>query len=86
MSRKTASTATLADHELAPESFESAMAELETLVRAMDNPGTGLDQLLKDYKRGAFLVKYCRNRLTQVKQEVSEIESELLNDDDGEQA
>ncbi|HEX4844550.1 MAG TPA: exodeoxyribonuclease VII small subunit [Limnobacter sp.] len=60
-----------------PESFEAAMAELESLVQAMDNQQLGLDQLLTDYKRGAQLVKYCRDRLTEVRQEVQQIEASL---------
>ncbi|HEX4919069.1 MAG TPA: exodeoxyribonuclease VII small subunit [Limnobacter sp.] len=66
-----------------PESFEAAMAELEGLVHAMDNQQLGLDQLLTDYKRGAQLVKYCRDRLTQVRQEVQQIEASLQNPGEG---
>lgn len=60
-----------------PESFESAVAELEALVNVMDSQNLGLDQLLTDYKRGAYLVKYCRDRLSQVRKEVTEIEQSL---------
>lgn len=60
-----------------PESFESAVAELEALVNLMDSQNLGLDQLLTDYKRGAYLVKYCRDRLGQVRREVTEIEQTL---------
>jgi len=60
-----------------PASFESAVAELEDLVNVMDSQNLGLDQLLTDYKRGAFLVKYCRDRLSQVRKEVTEIEQTL---------
>ena len=60
-----------------PASFESAVAELEALVNVMDSQNLGLDQLLTDYKRGAFLVKYCRDRLSQVRKEVTEIEQTL---------
>ena len=60
-----------------PVSFEAAVAELEALVHAMDSQSVGLDQLLTDYKRGAFLVKYCRDRLSHVRKEVAEIELAL---------
>lgn len=60
-----------------PATFEAAVAELEALVDNMDSQTLGLDQLLTDYKRGARLVKYCRDRLTQVRQEVTEIEQSL---------
>ena len=60
-----------------PASFEEAVAELEALVNTMDSQNLGLDQLLTDYKRGAYLVKYCRDRLSQVRKEVTEIEQTL---------
>lgn len=60
-----------------PVSFEDAVAELEALVNVMDSQNMGLDQLLTDYKRGAYLVKYCRDRLSQVRKEVTEIEQTL---------
>ncbi len=63
--------------QASPTSFESAVAELEALVQAMDSQSVGLDQLLTDYKRGAFLVKYCRDRLSHVRKEVAEIEQTL---------
>ncbi|MCZ8014127.1 MAG: exodeoxyribonuclease VII small subunit [Limnobacter sp.] len=66
--------ANLRDDQAPPASFEAAVAELEALVDVMDSQNMGLDQLLTDYKRGAFLVKYCRDRLNQVRQEVTEIE------------
>jgi len=60
-----------------PASSEDAVAELEALVNTMDSQNLGLDQLLTDYKRGAYLVKYCRDRLNQVRKEVTEIEQSL---------
>jgi exodeoxyribonuclease VII small subunit len=60
-----------------PNSFEDAVKELETLVEGMDTQGVGLDKLLQDYKRGAVLVKYCKERLSQVKQEVLSIDADL---------
>lgn len=72
---KTASVETSTPNSQAlPASFEAAVAELEALVDVMDSQSLGLDQLLTDYKRGAYLVKYCRDRLNQVRQEVTEIE------------
>jgi exodeoxyribonuclease VII small subunit len=64
-----------------PDSFEEAVVELEALVSAMDAPNVGLDQLVKDYKRGAQLVQFCRNRLNTVRQEVLQIEADLLKED-----
>ncbi|MDX1668576.1 MAG: exodeoxyribonuclease VII small subunit [Limnobacter sp.] len=60
-----------------PETFEQAMRELEELVARMDQPEAGLEGLLGDYKRGAVLVKYCRDRLNVVKKEMDQISTDL---------
>ena len=65
-----------------PESFEGAVAELEALVQKMDAPNVGLETLLKDYKRGAQLVKFCKDRLQTVRAEVSAIDLSLQNSTD----
>ena len=72
--KTTPAQADQAASQATPASFEAAVAELEALVDVMDSQSLGLDQLLTDYKRGAYLVKYCRDRLNQVRQEVTEIE------------
>lgn len=77
MSPSKSKTAAVQSDQVAPASFEEAVAELETLVNAMDSQNMGLDQLLTDYKRGAFLVKYCRDRLSHVRKEVAAIEQAL---------
>ena len=77
MSPSKPKTVPVDDAQAVPASFEEALAELEALVNTMDSQNLGLDQLLTDYKRGAYLVKYCRDRLTQVRKEVTEIEQTL---------
>lgn len=77
MSPSKSKTAQVDGQQAVPESFEAAVAELEALVNVMDSQNLGLDQLLTDYKRGAYLVKYCRDRLSQVRKEVTEIEQSL---------
>ncbi|WP_138518945.1 exodeoxyribonuclease VII small subunit [Limnobacter alexandrii] len=77
MSPSKSKTATAQSDHAVPASFEEAVAELEALVDTMDSQNLGLDQLLTDYKRGAYLVKYCRDRLSQVRKEVTEIEQTL---------
>lgn len=64
-----------------PASFEEALTELELLVRKMDQPEAKLDAMLADYKRGAQLVKYCRDRLNVVRQEVAEVDKSLKQED-----
>lgn len=77
MSSSKSKTAPVDNAQAVPVSFEEAVAELEALVNTMDSQNLGLDQLLTDYKRGAYLVKYCRDRLSQVRKEVTEIEQTL---------
>jgi exodeoxyribonuclease VII small subunit len=77
MSPSKSKTAPVDHAQAVPVSFEEAVAELEALVDTMDSQNLGLDQLLTDYKRGAYLVKYCRDRLSQVRKEVTEIEQTL---------
>jgi len=77
MSPSKSKTAPVDNAQAVPASFEEAVAELEALVNTMDSQNLGLDQLLTDYKRGAYLVKYCSDRLSQVRKEVTEIEQTL---------
>ena len=57
-----------------PESYEQALAELENLVAAMERAQLPLDDLLKNYRRGAQLLEYCRARLQAVEQQVKLLE------------
>jgi len=57
-----------------PESYEQALAELENLVAAMEGAQLPLDDLLKNYRRGAQLLEYCRARLQAVEQQVKLLE------------
>jgi exodeoxyribonuclease VII small subunit len=76
--KSTATQQTDIFQQVEPEHFEAAVAELESLVARMDRPDVGLETLLTDYRRGAFLVKYCRDRLTAVKSEVAQIDETLM--------
>jgi len=53
-----------------PESYEQALAELESLVGAMEGAQLPLDDLLRNYRRGAQLLEFCRARLQAVEQQV----------------
>jgi len=66
-----------------PESYEKALAELETLVSAMEGAQLPLDDLLASYRRGAQLLQYCRARLQAVEQQVKVLERGQLEPFDG---
>jgi exodeoxyribonuclease VII small subunit len=61
-----------------PASYEQALAELERLVAAMEAGQMPLDQLLANYRRGAELLAFCRERLEAVEQQVKVLEDGQL--------
>ena len=62
----------------APASYESAVAELEQLVSAMEGGQMPLDRLLDSYRRGAELLAFCRTRLEAVQEQVKVLEDGQL--------
>jgi exodeoxyribonuclease VII small subunit len=63
-----------------PKSFESALAELETLVQAMEAGKLGLEESLATYRRGTELLRYCRQSLDSVEQQVRVLEGDAEKD------
>lgn len=58
-----------------PPSYEAALGELERLVASMEQGALPLDDLLASYRRGAFLLGYCRDKLEAVEQQVQVLEA-----------
>ena len=58
--------------------FESALAELENIVATMEAGQLPLEQLLSAYKRGAELLQFCQQALTDAQQQVRILESGSL--------
>jgi len=54
----------------APQTFETALAELESLVASMEAGQLPLDQSLAAYKRGAELLQFCQKSLADAQQQV----------------
>ncbi len=54
--------------------FEEAMAELETLVEAMENDQLPLEDLVAHYEKGAGLLRHCEEVLTAAKERIELIE------------
>ena len=46
-----------------PESFETALGQLEGVVRTLEDTATTLDDSLAQYERGVGLLKYCYGQL-----------------------
>ncbi len=58
--------------------FETALAELESLVATMENGSLPLEESLAAYRRGVELVRVCQARLTHVDEQVRVLEADLL--------
>jgi len=69
-----------------PPTFESALAELESIVARMEDGQLPLDESLAAYKRGAELLKFCQAQLADAQQQVKVLEAgalkNLAGDDD----
>ncbi len=58
--------------------FESALAELETIVTRMEDGQLSLEHSLTAYKRGAELLKLCQAQLADAQQQVKVLEAGVL--------
>lgn len=54
-----------------PKDYESAVAELETLIADMESGQLALDTSLAAYQRGAVLLAYCRDQLAVAERQIS---------------
>lgn len=63
-----------------PQSFEAALAELESIVAAMEAGQMPLEASLAAYKRGAELLQYCQAALKDAQQQVRILEGNTLQD------
>ncbi len=61
-----------------PQDFETALAELESLVEVMEDGSLPLEQSLAAYRRGVALARICQDRLVQAEQQVKVLEGDLL--------
>ncbi len=57
-----------------PKDFESALAELETLVERMESGQLSLEESLAGYRRGMELARYCDKTLSEAEQQVRILE------------
>ena len=63
-----------------PKDYESALAELEAIVGEMESGQLPLEASLTAYKRGAGLLHYCRQQLSEAEQQVKILEDGALVD------
>lgn len=67
-----------AGSEPLPENYETALAELETLVARMEGGALSLEDSLTAYRRGAALVAFCQQQLEKVEQQVRVLDGATL--------
>ena len=58
---------------IAAMSFETALAELETIVRALESGQAPLEQSIEQYERGAALKAHCESKLAAARLRVEKI-------------
>ena len=60
-------------------SYETALAELEQLVVALERGDSSLEAMLAAYRRGGELLKYCQSCLANVEQQIKLLDGEQLS-------
>ncbi len=56
-----------------PQTFEQALAELERIVRDLEDGKTGLEESLRRYEQGVALLRRCYGQLQKAEQRISEL-------------
>jgi exodeoxyribonuclease VII small subunit len=57
-------------NQVAPKSFEEAIAELERILTEMEGGQVGLEESLAKYERGTFLIRHCRSVLSVAEKQI----------------
>lgn len=60
--------------------FSDALAELETIVAALESGQLDLEDSLERYERGVALLRACQTRLSEAEQRVTMLMGELEED------
>lgn len=61
-----------------PANYEAALQELEQLLARLEAGDLPLEQLLTQYQRGALLLKFCRDRLQAVEDQIKVLDQGTL--------
>ncbi|MBQ8712889.1 MAG: exodeoxyribonuclease VII small subunit [Prevotella sp.] len=56
--------------------YEEAFAELQAIVRRMENDELDIDQMTEQLKRAQQLIKLCKDKLTKTDKEIKKILAE----------
>lgn len=63
----------MAENDLSKLSFEAALAELEEIVKGLEQGAGSLDESITAYARGAALKKHCDTKLKEAQLKVDKI-------------
>ena len=61
--------------------YSQAAAEIEAIVKEIEQEDVEVDHLLEKVKRASFLIKYCKEKLRDTEAEVRKV---LASQEDGE--
>jgi exodeoxyribonuclease VII small subunit len=53
--------------------YEAALAELQSIVRKMENDELDIDQMSEQLKRAQELIKLCKDKLSKTDEEIKKI-------------
>ena len=56
--------------------YEEALAQLETIVRKMEQNEYDIDELAAQLKTAQQLIKFCKDKLTKTEEELKSLESD----------
>ena len=56
--------------------YEAAFAQLQDIVRKMENDEYSIDEIAVQLKEAQRLIKFCKDKLTKTEQEIQKIQSE----------
>ena len=56
--------------------YEEALAQLETIVRKMEQNEYDIDELAAQLKTAQQLIKFCKDKLTKTEEELQKIQAE----------
>jgi exodeoxyribonuclease VII small subunit len=56
--------------------YEEALAQLETIVRKMEQNEYNIDELAAQLKTAQRLIKFCKDKLTKTEEELKSLESD----------
>jgi exodeoxyribonuclease VII small subunit len=61
---------------MSKETFEDALAQLEDVVKRLEDDSVGLEEALKLFEKGVKLSRRCRSQLTEVESRVEQLLAE----------